>query len=122
MNDEYTDDFVPTFLNVEPAIILGLTEAELIISLIVSLLSSVLLAVPFFFLISFMVALVIFLALFALALMGFGALFRRYKIGKPRGYFQAYIKVKFGIGGDDFYIKDQPLIIGRSKKRVVSYE
>ncbi|KZN63380.1 DUF3487 family protein [Pseudoalteromonas luteoviolacea] len=122
MSDNYTDDFVPTFLNTEPEVILNLTETELGIALGGSVLFGVLISIPFsFFLPSFMAILLIYLASFGLGLYLFSLIFKRYKFGKPRGFFVATLKKKFG-GSDEYYVIDKPLIVGRTNKKVVEYD
>lgn len=121
MRDEYTDDFVPSWLNTEAIVILGMTETELMVSIILSMIFSSLIAVPFIIFLSFMVGLVIFLASFVATLMGVSKFFKIFKSGKPRGYIQALIKHKSGLHGD-VYMKDESLTIGRTNKRVRIYE
>ncbi|MAD89075.1 MAG: hypothetical protein CMK64_05180 [Pseudoalteromonas sp.] len=122
MSDNFTDDFVPTFLNSEPEVILGLSETELGIALGGSFLFGVVISIPFSFILpSFMAILLIFLASFGLGLYLFSVIFKKYKFGKPRGFFMATLKKKFG-GSDEYYVIDKPLIIGRTKKRIVEYD
>ncbi|MBL4705659.1 MAG: DUF3487 family protein [Flavobacteriales bacterium] len=122
-SNEFTDDFVPTFLNQEPVVILGLTDSEVMTSGLISILLSLVLAVASGLLAaSFMVGLVVLISLFIGFLIGCSFMFRYFKRDKPRGYFGALVKTRLGIGGKSYYLRDEPLIIGRTNKRVVVYE
>ncbi len=122
-NSEFTNDFVPTFLNQEPVVILGLTDSEVMSSGISAFLISFILAIASGFLTSsVMVGLVVLISSFIGILIGIAALFRYFKRDKPRGYFGALVKTRLRIGGSSYYLNDAPLIIGRTDKKVVVYE
>lgn len=121
--DEFTDNFVPSFLNQEPVVILGLTDSEITLTGIGSTLFALALAIVFGFLAgSLMVGLVIFITSFIGFMFGFSACFKYLKQDKPRGYFGAMLKVRFKLGAKSYYLTDSPLIIGRTNKKVIFYE
>lgn len=118
---DFTDQFVPTYVNAEPVVLAGLTDIELISCVVgavtISLFSSV--AIGFFWL-GF---LAFFLFIVAAPLLGFlfAKILRDLKQGKPKGYINAKLRYWaarwFGVG--KLYLIDQPLKVGRSNQLIV---
>lgn len=119
---EFTDPYVPKFLNQEPVVLMGLTEIELFASLGVGFLVgglstgtlSAMLGAGIFSLIVFV---------FGWGLVSF--LFMNFlsteKVGKPRGFVKAKIKIMCKRFNPTFslYVEDEPLTIGRSKRPLI---
>ena len=129
MEDEsyYTSQFVPRFLNEEPVVLAGLTLSELSASIAVgfslAILTTSLAAI-------FVSGLGSFLVLFFVVGAAVGGsvsskMIRKSKVGKPRGFLSARMKV-FGskflpkiFNGNNMYLADKTLTIGRTKRLLV---
>lgn len=119
--DDHTDDFVPTYLNFEPVVILSLSESELMTTALSALCFSLPIGiVSALFSNSVMVGMVVFITLLIGGMYIGAFIFKTFKRGKPRGYFGTLLKVKLGFPSQ-FYLKDKPLTLGRSEKKVVRY-
>lgn len=118
---DFTDPFVPTYVNSEPVVLAGLTDLELMgcISLSVLLTLAISIVVGFFWL-GFH-AFVLFIALSLLVGFISVRILRSLKQGRPKGYINARVRLWmaqwFGVGS--LYLKDVPLKIGRSSQPII---
>jgi conjugative transfer region protein (TIGR03750 family) len=126
---EYTDAYVPKFLNEEPVVMMGLTEVELVFSLGLGFFFGGL--IPCAFAAAMGAGIFSFIVfVFGMGLVSFVTLkfIAGLKIGKPRGFLKSKIKV-LGSGlfpgffnAKKLYIKDEPMTIGRSKRYLIIRE
>lgn len=130
MDDEsdYTASFVPRFLNEEPVVLAGLTQSEFATTIAAGFVSGLLLCV-------FIGVLVnpgqMFILIFVFGCLMGGAIsakfIRNIKVGKPRGYLSAKIKVngsKYApnlFNGSGMYLSDRKLTVGRSRRLLISH-
>lgn len=117
---DFTDQFVPTFVNQEPEVIKGLTQLELMFCLgsgfVFGVVSAVLIGI-FVGLIAGLISM-IFLGI----LSGFilAKKIKSIKAGKPKGYMSVALRKRaiswFGnsVNKEGFYLFDERLTIGRS--------
>ncbi|WP_338854274.1 DUF3487 family protein (plasmid) [Alteromonas macleodii] len=124
--EQYTDQYIPSLLNEEPVVLMGLNETELMVSVGFGLFSGLAMT----FLIGVLGNLGVFLLILFFFLTGvFSTIaikwLRAQKSGKPRGYVGMKLKISLGrmfpklINKSNLYIEDQPLCIGRSKRMLV---
>jgi conjugative transfer region protein (TIGR03750 family) len=123
---EYTSQFVPRFLNEEPVVLAGLTQSEFTTCIAIGGATGVVLTI----LVSMFVSLGTMIVLTFVLGAGIGGsssmkVIRKMKVGKPRGYLSARIKVAGAaivpqlFNGNGLYLKDHPLTVGRSKRRII---
>lgn len=118
---DFTDQFVPTYINAEPVVLAGLSDIELIGCIVgagtLSLTLSIAAGLLWFGFLAF------FMFVVAAPLLGF--LFvktlRNLKQGKPKGYINAKLRYWAArwLGVGNLYLIDQPLKIGRSSQLIV---
>ena len=124
--EQYTDQYIPSLLNEEPVVLMGLNETELMISVAFGLLCGLVAT----FLIGVMASLGVFLLILFFFLTGAFSTaaikwLRAQKSGKPRGYVGTKLMISLGrrfpglVNKSNLYIEDQPLCIGRSKRMLV---
>ncbi len=121
---DFTDQFVPTYVNSEPVVLAGLTDIELISCIAGSVFFS--LALSIWLAIAWLGFLALFSFILIAPLLGFSCVktLRSLKHGKPKGYVNAKLRYfaahLFGVG--QLYLKDEDLKVGRSSQPIFVFK
>lgn len=122
---DFTDQFVPTFVNSEPEVLSGLTEIELVTSVAVSAVLGLVAGIVLGVFWLGVWGIFVFLGIWLGGAWLLSRVIKSIKRGKPKGFMGASIKVWLtrSIGNifnkEDMYLRDEPLGIGRSEQRII---
>ena len=126
MNEhDFTDQFVPTFVNSEPEVLSGLTEAELVTSITLGFFAGLFLGVLLGVFVIVIWGVFIFIGTWIAGAWFLTKAIKSIKQGKPKGYMSANIKVWLvkGLGNvfnkEKMYLVDEPLGVGRSSQSII---